>query len=297
MLLNCGLTHVALIPQLFAKYSSTGNFKALLAKIVDDMIICGSVNIIEGLISSINANFTLGTIKRGPGCIRYFGLILTQHADHSINVDSDYKFTRIQPFPLSRVRCRQQNETLNPIELSSFLSVSSAIGWIGSTASLLCAEFSSRFQQRTPQATVHDLVLQATALRKLKRQSTTSTIIRPSDNLPHDVSVLVFADVARSVDYSQLCYIVGLLIFELNNTGIYYILSWSSRISRRPGNHLAPRRFWPAAKQSMKAKQFQKLFASCSILKCPSQLWSIRKTCTMRCRPNGMLRTSRFGLI
>lgn len=83
------------------------------------------------------------------------------------------------------------------------------------------------------ETTVHDIVLQATALRKLKLPGTTTLFTCPSDNQPHDVLILAFPDATRSVDYGHLINVPGLLIGDINCSGNYHGFSWSLRKSRR----------------------------------------------------------------
>lgn len=103
-----------------------------------------------------------------------------------------------------------------------------------STASLLCFELASRFQQRALLDTRHDLVAQTGALRKLKKLGTSSKVVHPTHKGSHDVFVLAFSHASRSVDYGQLCYICRVLNGEFDDTGIFRVLSWSSQKLHRP---------------------------------------------------------------
>lgn len=197
------------------------------------MHICGPPAEIDHNVCFIRAKFHLDTITRGPGFLSFFGLNITRHEDNTISVNSTDKFMQIETFLLWHVCRHQQGDAFNSIEASSFASVNSAIGWTGATPSLLCSEFASRFQQRASKAIVHDLVAQAGTIRKLKKLGTSSLFNRATDAKWYDISVLVFADAARSVDYGQLCYICGAPIGDLDETGILHVLSWSSRKSRR----------------------------------------------------------------
>ena len=74
--------------------------------------------------------------------MRFFGLNITQHDDFTSTIDGDQKLQAIEPYPLSRVRCRQCDEVMNAIERSSFMSINASIGWLGITAfSSLCISF------------------------------------------------------------------------------------------------------------------------------------------------------------
>lgn len=133
LLLDCGLTRVVLITQLFASFDANGTLLALVAIVVDEILICSSAAMSDSLVQLINSPFIPGTVTNGPGFIGVFGLNITQRDDHSISVDVDYKRMRIESFPLLCVRRRQQKDFLNAIQTSSFASVNAAFGWIGST--------------------------------------------------------------------------------------------------------------------------------------------------------------------
>lgn len=137
-------------------------------------------------------------------------------------------------FPLSHVCRRQQDVTLNTVQASSSASVNFANGWTGSTTFVLCAGFASTFQQRAGKATVHYFVSQARALRRLKWYGTSSVYIRTTETEAYDVSVLLFVDSARSVDYGQQCFICDIFIGNLDDMGIFHVIPQASRKCHRP---------------------------------------------------------------
>lgn len=75
-------------------------------------------------------------------------------------------------------------------------------------------------------------------LRQLQQPVTTSHYSPASDSssttrTTHHLSVLVFSDAGRQASRSQLSYIAGLLMRDIQATVPFHLLSWSSHKSRR----------------------------------------------------------------
>lgn len=212
-----------------------GEVVALLAKIVDDILISGELSLVDSIIEKINSRFTLGTVVHGPNRMRYFGLNIIQDEDYNITVDGDDKLNVLETYPLSRCRRKQVDENVNEIERKSFASINASVGWLGVTASPFCALFSSYMQQLAPKACVRHLLYQTNHLRNLKKLGTTVKYCHRPSTLPNEkVSVLVFSDAGRTCDYGQLCFIAGLLFGDISEGSIFHVVSWSSRKSTRP---------------------------------------------------------------
>ena len=94
-------------------------------------------------------------------------------------------------------------------------------------------------QQRSPKATVHDLITQLNVLKMLKRLGSTIRFKRPALNKQYKFSILTFADASRKEDHGQLGYIAGLLIGDLKNGSVVHTLSWHSTKSKRPVKSVA----------------------------------------------------------
>ena len=99
-------------------------------------------------------------------------LQIAQNAYLTIMIHGDGKLECLSCFQIDRRRRKQVFEVLNGIDLKSFSSVNSSVGWMGTNFSLLCSFYSSRFQQCVPNPTVHDLVYQINPLKVLKKHET-----------------------------------------------------------------------------------------------------------------------------
>lgn len=146
ILLDLGMLRTPLIPQLFY-FKHKGQISVLCAKIVDDILFAGQPPDVDKLISGFNRKFTLGTIVHAPGHLRFFGLNIYHLDDYSISIYSGDKLMLLEQAPIPRTRRRQIDSDLTDIEKESYASLNSSLGWIGSTASVFCAEASSSLQQ------------------------------------------------------------------------------------------------------------------------------------------------------
>lgn len=147
---------------------------ARLGTIVDDLLLCASCEVVEHLIEMIKNKFTLGTTTHVPGLLRYYGLNIMQHDDHSVPVDVNDKLQALEAHRITRV-CRWQLESLlNAAEAKALFSINSCIYWLCIALSLFCSLFSSMLQQFSPTGIIAALYRQATILKELKRFETLS---------------------------------------------------------------------------------------------------------------------------
>lgn len=234
LLQDLGFKQLVYVPQLFYMRDCSGNLLAVAVKIVDDVLMTGPRNNLESVIDDIRSRYKLGTVVFGPGNFLFFGLQISQDTDHTITIEGDDKLSALQCYPLSRQRRKEGEKLLNDIEKSSFRSVNSSVGWLGSAASLFCSFYASHLQQKAPSTTVHDLITQINSVRLLQKFGSTIKYKRPMDRKEYNLSILVFADASRSVDHGKLGFVAGLLVRNFSIRSIYHTLSWSSRKSKRP---------------------------------------------------------------
>lgn len=157
LVISLGLHRVPDVPQLlFIK--KDGKLVLPVVKIVDDLLLARTNIIVHDFISSFDSKLKFGTVKHGPVHLRFFGLNILQHYERAIKVNANDKLRAIEQYPLTRPRRLQYDHSLTAVEQSVHDSVNCSIGWIGSTASLFCAEFAIQFRQRMPNATVNDLI-------------------------------------------------------------------------------------------------------------------------------------------
>lgn len=108
--------------------------------------------------------------------------------------------------------------------------------------SSLCT-FSSYWKQKMPHVCVN-YILQS-RLKHLVSWNEQVLLLR--FHIPHvlklPVSVLVFADAARSTDHSQLGFLFGLLIGEIQNGSAFFVIAWSSLKWKRPVKSVASAKY------------------------------------------------------
>lgn len=233
LIMALGLCHMPLIPQLFYLLKN-GVIVLVVIKIVDDLLMTGEDASVNDFIERFNKKFELGTVVRGPGSFKFYGISMSQDEDLSSSVNADEKLNLIDSFPLSRVRRRQCNSSLTSVEMSAFMSVNSSIGWLGIAASPFCAFYASHLQQKMPKATVEAIMSQIRYLRLLKQLGTCIVFPSPPRRGSFTVSVLVFSDAGRTVDHGQLSYVAGLLLGPMSEGSLFYTMSWMSHKSKRP---------------------------------------------------------------
>lgn len=109
--------------------------------------------------------------------------------------------------------------------------VNTSIGWLIVTSSILCALYSSHFQQKLKDARVTAIISQLSALTVLKRYGPLSNYVH-SDRSCSPVMLLAFAYAIHSVYVSHLCYIVYVVFGEINIGSVTHKLLWASHLSR-----------------------------------------------------------------
>lgn len=124
MLVDVGFQTFHSLPQLFMS-TSPSDLNALLAKVVDDILICDPSDHVDSIFNMIQQKFTLGTVTHGPGLFRYFGLNITQHYDFSVTIDGGEKLIALDTHPTTRVRRSELESCLNAAEARAFASINS----------------------------------------------------------------------------------------------------------------------------------------------------------------------------
>lgn len=209
-----GFSQLVYVPQLFYK-KLDGKVVVIAVKVVDDILFAGERKNLTTIIEKIRHNHKLGTIVYGPGRVQFYGLALTQYEDYTATINGDEKLKGYEAGTISLLRRKDQESQLNSIELSSFRSLNSSIGWLGIAASPFCAFAASYLQQKGPFPTIKDMITQINMLRTLKRKGTSLRFLRPLSGKEYEISIIVFSDASRTNDYGQLGFVAGLLFGKL----------------------------------------------------------------------------------
>lgn len=233
LMFDIGLVQSTHVPQLFFQ-NENGRLVLIVAKIVDDLKVAGEGDRAKLFLDKFDKKFKFGNVNHGPGKLRYFGINTIQNVDFTVETNADDKLDGVQEYPLSRQRRKEYNEALTKLEKSTFASINSSLGWIGTAASPLCSFYSSYLQQKAPNTKVSHMVEQTNILRKMKKLGTVISYPRPTDKREHELSVLVFADASRVDEAGQLGVLTGLLVGEMKSNSIYHPISWISHKAKRP---------------------------------------------------------------
>ena len=228
-----GLQQLPEVPQLFFSRSG-GELSIVAAKVVDDILIAAPISRAKNLISHICSQFKLGTIVYGPACFEFYGLKIDQDTDMFVTVSSDKKLDDLTEICIDRTRRKQSHQRINEIEQSHYNSINGKLCWSGVISSPFCAFAASYLQQKSPTATVQDLVLQNTLIRKVKDLGTMTKYVRPSQKGTFDLNVVCFADASKVEDKGQLGMVTGLMVGDFTTGAVFHALTWFSKRAKRP---------------------------------------------------------------
>ena len=157
----------------------------------------------------------------------------------TIRVHGDWKLESLNCCPIDRHHRKQLSEVLNHVELKSFRSVNSPIGWHRTNASLFCSFYSNCLKQRVLKPRVHDLIYQMNVMKILKKHWTSISYNMPK-KCSCKLSILIFADASQQNDHGKLSYLGWLLFGNLESGSVFRTLSWSSHKSQRPMKSVSP---------------------------------------------------------
>ena len=218
---------------------SSGKLTLVAAKVVDDMIIAAPVSRAKDLVAHISSQFKLGTIVYGPTCFEFYDLKIYQDSDMVVTVSSEKKMDDVTEMSVHRSRRKQSDERLNEIERSHYQSINGKLCWIGVISSPFCAFAASYLQQKSPNATVSDLVVQNTLIRDVQVLGTVTKYVRPEDRGRIFLNIVCFADASKTDDKGQLGMVTGLMIGELSTGAVFHSLIWFSKRAKRPVKSVA----------------------------------------------------------
>lgn len=139
------LFHMAVISQLFFQ-TRHGSVVLVVIKIVDDLLLTEEKDFAEAFSLQFDSTFKFGTVVRGPGRLKFYGISIVQFDDFYSN-NTDDKLFAINAFTISCAWRRQCDPPLTSAEKLSFMFVNSANGWLGIPAPPFCAFSSSHSQQ------------------------------------------------------------------------------------------------------------------------------------------------------
>lgn len=156
LLLSIGFKHAALLRQLFLMHRNR-SIVGITAKIIEGVLLYGLGKLVPDIVDHINRRFTLGTVVRASGFLQYISASTCIRAPTSrsrltaMKCLRESKVKRSLVFVVASVSPPSLQWSLVRLPLSMRRSASWA-----SLSPPVCDQFSSRLQQRAPQATVKD---------------------------------------------------------------------------------------------------------------------------------------------
>lgn len=124
---DLGLIQCRQVPKLFY-LKKKSDLVLMVAKIVDDLVNTGLGHYQTHFIQEFDRKFKFGSVDKGPGKLRFFGINVKQDDENSIHADEDEKLNALQDHLITRTCSRQTEEVLNEIEKKAFYSLNRSLG-------------------------------------------------------------------------------------------------------------------------------------------------------------------------
>ena len=137
---------------------------------MDDACFGGSGPLYDRVIRETLAKFTVGKTQEDE--FDFLGRHVTQRKDFSIEVDMDKYLRNVERVQIPMSRRKQSSSPLTPKELHDYRSIVGQLAWPARQVMPQLAYHVSDLQQKTAQATVHDLVHANHVLEWAKQWST-----------------------------------------------------------------------------------------------------------------------------
>ena len=164
-----------------------GQLKGVIAFHVDDLVMGGSAEFHECVLTKLRARFPFKRWSEGQA--NFLGRRLRQLPDFSIVCDQQEYASQVASIYISRERQKQRDDTLTPKELSKYRAVLGAANWIVSSTRPDIASLNACLQQRESRATVADLI-EANRLVSLIKDHAAMTVTYKSIALEHAIFLL-----------------------------------------------------------------------------------------------------------
>lgn len=127
LILGHGLWRILDDSQWFC-YRENKKANALIANVVDDILLTRETYVDDQLLKSIDIKFGMRTVVHGSRTICYFGFNIAQHQDVTRTIDGEGKHKALEPAILRLLQRKSVNDNLNEFERSTFVSLNSFFG-------------------------------------------------------------------------------------------------------------------------------------------------------------------------
>lgn len=126
MLFDAGFTLLSNVSYPSLK-SNDKRVVAILARIVDIFLKCGSSRVTDAITIKLQEHFEFGTIAHGPGLLRYFVLKIIQYNHSSVSINENNMLEALSAHPLTTVLRHEFESHINNVERKAFISICSAM--------------------------------------------------------------------------------------------------------------------------------------------------------------------------
>jgi len=220
-----GILPIPGLPQLFVKRKAHGTPSLVIAKVVDDFLVCGLPPDIESFHERISKRFKVGRFVEGRDLI-FNRLHIHQGEDSTVQIDMHEYLEKIEPLQISRDRRKQQGSRCTPGELTGYLGLAGSLNFLGHGILPQASFAASHLQQSIGRRTVVDLVTANKVLQEIKALKPVLTFRAPQQH--HDPSYLCFSDASKgSSSYGQPGYLSGIYL-PGEGGSLYHVIDWAS---------------------------------------------------------------------
>lgn len=176
------------LPQLFVYQNSLSFIQLALCKVVDDILVTGSRQVIERFFNALSKRFKVGRVHIDPEVILN-GIRIKRNSSSDRNYDLEEYFNSIHQIDIPPHRRKKHNYACIEAESLEFLSLTGSLNWRGHGV-LSQASFAVSF------------------LQKLLSNLTVSSLITPNKMLQEIKKLMPSATMPELSDFSDPCYLV-----------------------------------------------------------------------------------------
>lgn len=222
--------------QLYVLRNNQSNILMLLAKLTDDLLLAGDLNIMETFSAKIGKRFKLGKVVINSE-IKFNGCKISQSMNNDIILSMSDYLEYIKPLNIARARRTTPMTQATNHELTGYRRLAGELTWIGCAVLPQASLIGSIMQQKIPNLSVQDLIEANQTLKELKQLRAFIRYQRPMKKLDH-TEIVSFSDAAFNISkhqqYGQTGFLTGIRLCMANeDSTIYHVIDWSSTRQKR----------------------------------------------------------------
>lgn len=234
MLTTVGFERLRGLNQLYVKRDYQGRIKLIVAKVTDDFICGGDIEITTAFIEQLKNRFEVGKIVI-DGKFLFNGCEIEQDASGSIQMSMRSYMTQLAEINLTRERRKQLDAPASENEITAFRSLAGTLLWLGKGVLPPAAYASSTMQQKISMLKVGHLLEANEIVRDIKKLQPT-LLFRRTGNVTKAM-ITTFSDASFNItsrkSYGQTGLVLGVRTTMDDGYEMFHMLDWVSTKQRR----------------------------------------------------------------